>query len=584
MEIQQLASGFIFETLGQAYIEKGELTVRTQQSLDELKKSFSHMKFNSMEIIKTCNRYYINNTLPNNHENCGMLKEQLDQSILEIETLFEFTLQNSTRKHRGLEDIALGIFNLEFIDPTRVENVKKLNENQRLMTAHIEQNSHVINDQVDVIQALESTISEQSHYLNQSFQGYNKMIVTMRDEFDTIKSQVSIFMSMEWLISSFHENIFKMKSTLSNILNEIGTTHHISSHKAYTILNNQTLWFDILSKLGSNHEISLKDIRMSSSIQEGYFLREIVFKSLRDTKFVLVKTTPVPIIKDESILIPDSEINWVLASKTEQKYYPSMDQTFCDKRMKDYICKIPFLEILAEVSDCAVKHIFNHEAPNCTHYELIHEHGYFQRLLTASYLFVKPKSEIIYLSCEGKLSKIRIHKVGVLTPPPNCNIIDGNMIFETISAEKIFMTTHFKQVQQISVNLTKYQAMQAHSPLVLNSFQDHIKSKLRKIENPNFSMNLKDMVQPFIVGGISLTSALCLTLITFILYKTGCLNWVKIHWGKPTIKQDTSKDVKIEIPKDSHVIDMVEYPVQVRSIVRKDDTKVMKTSTTIEGH
>lgn len=579
VEIQPLEGGFIFENLGQAYVDKGEIIVRTQQSLSELKNSFSHMKTNTIGLINTCERYYINSSLPNNYENCKILKEHLDLSISDIETLFEYLFQNSPRKHRGLEDIALGILNLEFIDPTRVENVKRLNDNQRLLTSHIETNSHAINDQVDVIHALETTISDQSHYLNQSFQGYNKMIGTMRDEFDTIKSQVSIFMTMDWLVSSFHENIFKMKSTLMNILNEIGTTQHISAHKAFLTLNNQTLWLDIQSRLGSQNHASLKYIKMSTSIQEGMLFRDIVFKILENTSFYLLKTTPVPTIREESILVPDSDVNWVLLSKTEQKYYPSTDQTFCNKIASNFICKVPFLKILAETSDCAVKHMLNHQAPNCTHYELAHTHGYFQRLLSGSFLFVKPKPEVIFMSCENKLSKIKISQVGIISPPTNCKLIDGNIIFEAYASEQLSVVSHFKQINQTTLSLTKYQAKQPLTPLVLNSIQDHIKPNLKKIRNPDFSRDLKILETPYIVGGISVTSVISLMIFTFILHKTGCLKWVNVHWGKaPVRKQTIPHPAEVQPKKVSHIINMASEPIEVNSIIKKDNTRLVRNS------
>lgn len=590
VQIEHLDTGFLFENVGRAYVEENTITVRSYQPLRELKRSINNLIQIESEIITACN-----STAGDSYHDCGSVREQLDQELTELSFLFDLTQGEKPRKGRGLGDIAMGIFGLEFIDPTRVENVNRLNKNQGLLTSHIEGNAHAINDQIKVIHTMKHAIEDQTKYVNAGIQRYNKMVNTVKDDLKLLTAKA---MTFDWLLASFFDHATELKVTLNDILNNIGTTQSVSEGKARTLLRNESMWREMRLRLGVNFKQSLSAIQMTVDIQDGQLVRDFELKIFHSEIFHLIHSIQVPRIDNGSIFIPDSTVNWVILGAKVRMYSPMKVQNQCEK-IKDYfLCEVPFFELLSHDSDCAVKHMFNTKQSNCSHYTLSHEKGYFQRLLSGSFLFVKPRPTTVYLNCDKNTSKIAIEDVGIIKIPVDCKLIDGDVMFEAKTKERSSIVTHFRQLDQVVISNLTFKAIQTDKPFVMDPFEDHLNFHIKKIENPVFHKELYDMMQPYVASGVSVTGLITLFLIVYILQKTGCLGCIRNFSKKQPRNTKRSKrhnsefnqsekpvfhclnidETQQDLKPSEHIIDIPSATGEIQSIIRKDQSRITRHS------
>lgn len=547
VNIEKLETGFIFETAGKAYVEKSLLKIVTQQPLHELQDTLSQIMQNKKEIMKACNVSKLNDD-----ENCVQVEIDLNSKLDELDELLGLIWESGPRKTRGIEEVALGIFNLEIIDPTRIENVKRLGSNQALLSTHIEENSRAINDEIEVINTMESSIRDQSKIFTAAFERSNAIMSTVKQEFNTLRSQVSIFMALDWLLPIFHENMAKFKSFLLEILGTIGTTTAVSYHRVQILLKNQTSWLDLQSRLGKYYRIAYEDLIMSTRLENNQLIREFTFKILHPYEFALIRVTPVPMIEKDEIFIPDSKAHWTLVTRKGNFYYTSMTQDLCKPIIDGYICKVQYLSILANSTDCAIKHIFNNNHFDCSHSKLFLKKGYFQKLLSGSFLFVKPTSSMLYIKCDNATSRIEIREVGIITLPVGCSFVEENILFDSPASEQQALTIHYKKVEKIKVNSNKFEIHQPESPLVLTSVHDHLSLHLKKIDDPYFHEKLLSLMPMGTAVGIPVSIVVVLFLIVFCLYKTGCLRCINLCCGKSFHKKVEKSELKeVHVPKGS---------------------------------
>jgi hypothetical protein len=496
--IEVINSPIYFDKLGETSVVNSEWRLVVYYELNGYNgrmKQINYYLVTLNGLCKTMDEYqdYCKAIISSLENNYKKLKEN-EVLLKDIHSPYE---EESPRKRRSPFDFVGSLAHALF-GVLDADYAKELEKNIILIKANEQQQKRMIQNQTSIVDSTLNVLTATEDHVNSQFEILGKQLNTLTDEVVKGTNKLKFALIFQFITTQINLVLADCEKFQQNVEEVLTDIHHSRINPNLVTVAQLNKEIKVIKENLLPRTKILMPLRQlyrfmtaEGAVTESCIIIELKIPIIRDLKFDLMKVIPVPLVKNERLVMAETSIqNFVINIAEGLMFETSNSQlrSCIEIKQREFVCheNQPLMKIDLIKGNCELD-TFSHRfgEGSCKFIEVARKVFWHRLSNNNEWLFSTYDTERIQVECDGDFSVSSIKGQGVLRLNRGCTVRQSEIML--IATKNNILKTKGKLFSNVlpefSIGNESIKPLHYHATILNNSkLINEVKARLSTIE------------------------------------------------------------------------------------------------------